>query len=255
LKSAETEAAKPDQVYLFATCLIDLFSPQSGLDAVELIESAGIRVEFPQAQTCCGQPSYTAGFTEDARAVAAAQLGLFPEPWPIVVPSGSCGGMLKRHWPELFADDPERLSRAQDIAGRVVELTDFLLQLDLKFRPADEQPVKVALHTTCSARREMNTLLAGREMLGRLPGVELVEHEHEPECCGFGGAFAVKHAPISAAMTRDKIEAIKAAGCDALISADCGCLMSMNGMLERDGSDLRGMHLASFVRSRIVESQ
>ncbi len=242
---------KPSQVYLFATCVIDLFSPQSGLDAVQLIESAGVRVIFPQGQTCCGQPAYTAGHADDARAVAATQLALFSEPWPIVVPSGSCGGMLRLHWPQLFEDDPEQLARAREIASRVVELSEFLLQLDLDFDRADTQPVKVALHTACSARREMDTLRAGRALLGKLPGVCLVEQEHEAECCGFGGAFAVKHAPISAAMTRDKIDAIQATGCDALVSADCGCLMSMNGMLERDDSDLRGEHLASFLRRRL----
>lgn len=124
----------------------------------------------------------------------------------------------------------------------------------MDFAASDPRPIKVALHTSCSARREMNTLHAGRELLRRLPGVVLVEHSHEAECCGFGGTFAVKHPEISAAMAQDKIEALEASGCDALVSADCGCLMNLNCTLERRRSALRGEHIATFVRSRLGRS-
>lgn len=120
------EAAPLSHVYLFATCIIDMFSPQAGLDVVELIERTGVRVVFRPGQSCCGQPAYTSGFLGEARKVAAAQLDLFPQPWPIVVPSGSCGGMLRHHYPRLFADDPQRLQQAKSIAERVVEFTDFV---------------------------------------------------------------------------------------------------------------------------------
>ena len=246
---------RPERVYLFATCLIDLFSPESGLDVVEVLERAGVQVEVPAAQTCCGQPAYTTGFPEEARKVAAAQLELFPQPWPIVVPSGSCGGMLRLHWPRLFADDPVRLEQARAIAARTVEFTEFLLQLDPDFSAASRLPVSVALHTSCSARREMGTLQAGRTLLQRLPGVSVFEQAHEAECCGFGGTFAIKHADISEAMTRDKVEAIEAGACDTLVSADCGCLLNLNCMLAKRSSPLRGVHLASFLRQRLEQGR
>ena len=246
-------AAPPRHVYLYATCVIDLFAPQAGVDAVEVLERFGVTVHFPKDQTCCGQPGYTTGFPEEARRVAAAQLELFPAPWPIVVPSGSCGGMLKHHWPKLFADDDARLAKANDIAARTIEFTDFVVNV-LGFelpRGAQAPATKVALHTSCSARREMSTLPIGRAALAKLPGVELVVHDHESECCGFGGTFSVKHPEISAAMAADKLASIKATGCDRLVSADCGCLLNLNLSLEKRGDALRGEHIASFIRSRL----
>ncbi|MFT4046525.1 MAG: (Fe-S)-binding protein [Solimonas sp.] len=246
-------AAAQRKVYLFATCVIDLFAPQAGIDAVDVLERLGVSVHFPENQTCCGQPGYTTGFPEEARRVAAAQLNLFPEPWPIVVPSGSCGGMLRHHWRKLFADDAGRLAKANDIAARTVEFTDYVVNVLGLALPHDAAgpAVKVALHTSCSARREMGTLPAGRAALAGLPGVELVVHDHEAECCGFGGTFSVKHPEISAAMAADKLAAIKATGCDRLVSADCGCLLNLNLSLEKRGDALRGEHIASFIRSRL----
>jgi len=252
---ADACGEKPQQVYFFATCIIDIFSPQAGLDAIELIENAGVRVIFPQGQTCCGQPAYTTGFPSESRKVVAAQLDLFPGPWPVVVPSGSCGGMLLHHWPRLFEDDPVRLAQARDIASRTVELTAFLLTLGIGAgERAAAPPLKVALHTSCTARREMDTHLSARQLLAQLPGVELVTHGHESECCGFGGTFSVKHPEISGAMAQDKCDAILATGCEALISADCGCLANINGTLAKRGESLRGEHLASFLLRRQRET-
>jgi L-lactate dehydrogenase complex protein LldE len=240
------------QVYLFATCVIDLFAPQAGVDTVDVLERLGVTVHFPRNQTCCGQPGYTTGFPEEARRVAAAQLDLFPQPWPIVVPSGSCGGMLKHHWPKLFADDAVKLAKAKDIAARTIEFTDYVVNvLGLELPDSGSAPVKVALHTSCSARREMGTLPVGRAALAKLPGVELVVHDHEAECCGFGGTFSVKHPEISAAMAADKLASIRASGCDRLVSADCGCLLNLNLSLDKRGDALRGEHIASFIRSRL----
>ncbi|WP_281784489.1 (Fe-S)-binding protein [Sinimarinibacterium flocculans] len=242
------------RVYFFATCVIDLFMPQAGLDAVDVLERCGVEVHFPRAQTCCGQPAYTTGFPEEAAAVAARQLGLFPQPWPIVVPSGSCGGMLRHHWPRLFADDPALAARAKEIASRTVEFSDYLantLGLRLETDDHEAQPLRVALHTSCTARREMDTLEHGRTLLQQLPGVQRVDHDHESECCGFGGTFSVKHPEISAEMAADKLQAIRDSRCDAFASADCGCLLNLNLMLEKQGLPLRGTHLASLIRARM----
>ena len=120
-------AHKPANVYLFGTCVLDLFFPEAGMDAIRLLEREGIRVHFPQGQSCCGQPAYTSGYADEARAVAQNQLGLFPNDWPVVVPSGSCAGMMRHHYPKLFADDPVRKAQAEALSARVFELTEFLL--------------------------------------------------------------------------------------------------------------------------------
>lgn len=249
-------SAAPAHVYLFATCLLDLFAPQAGLDAIELIERLGVRVRFPEGQTCCGQPAYTSGFPVDARAVAAAQLDLFPEPWPIVVPSGSCAGMIRHHWPRLFADDPLRSAQVAALAARTVEFTDFLAGLlGEDWQAPDAAPETLCLHTSCSARREMGTHRVGRQLLARLPGVTLAVHDHESECCGFGGTFSVKQPDISAAMAADKADAILATGCDGFVSADCGCLMNLNLTLEKRGAAIRGEHIASFLLRRLAAGE
>ncbi len=262
-------ATRPQRVYFFATCVVDAMAPGAGVDSIELIRAAGIGVEFPQAQSCCGQPAYTSGYTDEARQVAAAQLDLFPQPWPVVVPSGSCAGMLVHHWPRLFADDPVRLKKALDIGGRVVEFSEFAVStLGLTAaagvgpaagpRLADapvRTPVKVALHTSCSGRREMGTHLPSRALLAELPGVELVDFAREAECCGFGGTFSARHPAISGAMVQDKLQAVCEAGATVLVSADCGCLLNLHHAAERQGGVAAGqprcVHLGSFLRERL----
>ncbi|RTL47878.1 MAG: (Fe-S)-binding protein [Rhodocyclaceae bacterium] len=250
--------APPQQVYLFGTCLIDLFVPEAGMDALRLLEQAGVAVDFPMGQSCCGQPAYTSGNEASARTVAAAQMALFQEDWPIVVPSGSCAGMMRHHWPKLFAADPVLGPRAKVLAERTFELTEFLVEvLKVDFAALHAQstvappPIKVALHTSCSARREMGTRSHGLALLRALPGVELVEQKNEAECCGFGGVFSLKHPDISGAMVADKTAAIEASGCDQLVSADAGCLCNIGHAAEHQGRALKVEHLASFVARRL----
>ena len=261
-------ATRPQHVYFFATCVVDAMAPGAGMDSIELIRAAGIAVEFPQAQSCCGQPAYTSGYTDEARQVAAAQLDLFPQPWPIVVPSGSCAGMLVHHWPRLFADDPVRLKKVQGIRSRVVEFSEFAVTVlglagtggapAAARRLADapvRTPIKVALHTSCSGRREMGTHLPSRALLAELPGVELVDFAREAECCGFGGTFSARHPAISGAMVQDKLQAVRDAGATVLVSADCGCLLNLHHAAQKQGGQASGLprcvHLGSFLRERL----
>lgn len=244
-----TPPATPGDVYFFGTCLIDLFMPEAGLDTITLLERAGVTVHFPEAQSCCGQPAYTSGELEAARDVARAQLGLFPNDWPIVVPSGSCGGMMKLHWPTLFAGTADE-AQAKAVAARVIEFSDFLLNV-LDWQPQDAgTPVKVAVHTSCSARREMNAHRNSWALLDRLDKVERVVHDHESECCGFGGVFSVRHPDISGAMVTDKRNALEQSGAVLYVSGDCGCMMNINGALAKNDRAFRGEHLASFLLKR-----
>jgi L-lactate dehydrogenase complex protein LldE len=249
--------AHPPTVYFFSTCVVDLMAPQAGVDAIRLLQEAGIEVVFPQAQSCCGQPAYSSGFFDEARRVAQSQLAIFPERWPIVVPSGSCAGMIKHHWPKLFAGDAALAAQAQEIADRVIEWSAFAQEvLGLVFPAAAPRPapVKVALHTSCSARREMGTHVPSEALLRALPQVEVVQQARVTECCGFGGTFSARHPDISGAMVTDKLDALRDTGADVVVSADCGCLLNLHHAAEKRraaGEALpRLVHLASFLRER-----
>lgn len=230
--------SKPDKVYFYGTCLVDLFYPEAGMAGIRLLEREGIEVIFPQDQTCCGQPAWTSGYHDEARAVARRQLDLFPEDYPIVVPSGSCGGMMRQHYPQLFRDTPE-LDAARDVAGRVWELTDFLLNV-CRIRLQDlGEPITVAMHTSCSARRELGLGGTGPELLSQLANVTLVEQVRAEECCGFGGTFAVRHPEISGAMVSEKVATLTETGAREFVTTDCGCLMNIDGYAEKQGAPLQ----------------
>lgn len=243
---------RPGAVYFFATCLVDLFFPKAGLAGISLLRREGLKVLYPRDQTCCGQPAYNSGYRDEARRVAEAQLDLFPQPYPILVPSASCAGMMKHHYPELFAGTPQH-ARALEVAGRVWELSGFLTEV-LAIRLRDlGQPLRVALHNSCSARREMDTAQAAETLLGQLAGVELAEHAYKSECCGFGGTFSIKQPELSAAMVGDKADALRATGAPLVVSQDCGCLMNIGGVFEHQGSGPQTLHLAEFLWERTRE--
>jgi L-lactate dehydrogenase complex protein LldF len=242
-------APRPGAVYFFATCLVDLFYPEAGLAGLQLLRRAGLRVVFPTDQTCCGQPAWNSGYRDEARRVAQAQLGLFPEPWPVLVPSGSCAGMMRHHYPRLFAGTPDQ-ARAEAVAGRVYELTGFLVDvLALRLRDLGA-PVAVAVHSSCSACREMGVAHAVDQLLGQLAHVRRVEQAHQTECCGFGGTFAVKEPEISAAMVQDKTAALRDSGAAVVVSQDCGCLMNIGGAFDYQGGGPRTLHIAQFLWER-----
>lgn len=249
--------AKPADAYLFATCLIDQFAPEAGLDTLRLLEREGIRVHFPIEQTCCGQPAYTSGYPDEARAVARRQIDLFPEPWPVVVPSGSCAAMMRHHYPDLFADDPLLSRKAAELAERIFELTEFLVHV-VGFAHSDAgAPCTVALHTSCHARREMGSHETSAALLASLGRVTVAQQARAEECCGFGGTFSLRHPAISAAIVTDKVDSLKASGAERVVSADCGCLFNILGRAERldqeagrSAPSLPGEHIASFLWRR-----
>jgi len=246
-----TYPAKPAEVILFGTCVVDLFFPEAGLDAIRLLEREGIRVHFPHEQSCCGQPAWTSGYVNEAREVARAQLNLLDNGLPVVVPSGSCAGMFRQHYREVFAEEPDTLKRVEDLAERTFELTEFLLHVCKVDWQDLGQPTQIALHTSCSARREMNTHLHARELLGKLANVERLDHDHESECCGFGGTFSVRMPEVSGAMVLDKTRSLRESGAAEMVTADGGCLLNINGSLEKQKQTFRGRHLASFLWERV----
>ena len=239
----------PERAYFFATCLIDLLYPNAGLAGMQLLRRAGVEVLFPADQTCCGQPAFNAGYRDEALAVARAQLDCFPHDIPIVVPSGSCAGMIKTHWPELFAGQPQE-ARALAVAARTYELTEFLVDI-LGVRLTDlGDPIRVAIHTSCSARREMGVADRIETLVAQLGNVEVLTQARKAECCGFGGTFAVKQADVSGAMVKDKTDALRATGAQRVVSQDCGCLMNIGGALERQGNGPETQHIAEFLWER-----
>ncbi len=247
--AGRTYPAKPEAVYFFGTCLVDLFYPQAGLSGMKLLRREGLRVVFPKGQTCCGQPAYNNGRFADARAVARQQLRLFPKPIPVVLPSGSCAGMMRKHYPDLFAGTPDEAA-ARDISERVFELSEFLVHV-LKADFTDlGAPVKVAWHGSCHSQREMGVREEPKTLLRGLANVELVELERERECCGFGGTFSVKEPAVSAAMVADKTADIGNTGAETVVSGDCGCLMNITGALEKQQSPVCGRHIAEFLWER-----
>ena len=239
------------QVALFVTCLVDLFRPSVGMAAVKLLEDAGCDVVVPEGQTCCGQPGYNSGDRPAAIAIARRAIAVLEPYAHVVVPSGSCGGMIKKHYTELFAGDAEWHPRAKALAGKTHELTAFLTGVLGKTSVAARFPAKATYHDSCSALREMGVRPQPRTLLGSVEGLTLTELTERDACCGFGGTFAVKYPDISNAIVEKKTADIKATGADLLISGDMGCLLNMAGKLKREGSSVQVRHVAEVLAGMV----
>ena len=238
------EAPKEPRVGLFVTCLVDLFRPSVGFASVKLLEDAGCRIEVPDAQVCCGQPAYNSGDRKDTAAIARQVIEAFDGYDYVVAPSGSCAGMLRDHYPALFAGDPEMKTRAEAFAGRVWELTSFLVDVLKLDNIRATLPAKATYHDSCSGLRELGVKQQPRRLLSGVNGLELIESPAAETCCGFGGTFCVKYGEISADIAGRKTEAIKATGADLLLAGDMGCLMNMAGKLQREGAAVTVRHVA-----------
>ena len=239
------------RVCLLVTCLVDMMRPRIGFAALRLLEAAGCEVVVPTAQTCCGQPAYNSGDRAAARCLAVKLLAEFEACEYIVAPSGSCAGMVRTHYADLAADDPALARRMAALAAKTYELTDFLVNV-AKFegvpggfagRPIN--PINITYHDSCAGLRELGIQAQPRALLAQLPGVTLSEMQGAEECCGFGGTFSVKFGEISAAIAEKKCEAIRAAGADAIVGGDLGCLLNIEGKLRRMGDEAtQVLHIA-----------
>jgi len=237
-----------ETVQLFITCILDTLYPETGEAVVRVLQRAGVNVEFPAGQTCCGQPSFNAGLRQQALPAAMHTIQVFEHTrGPVVVPSGSCTSMMRRGYLELFAEHPLWLRRAQALAERTFELTEYLVDhlgiTDLGARYNG----KLAYHASCHLLRGIGVQRQPLALLSAVQGAELVELREADECCGFGGVFSAEYAEISSAMLQRKIANIEASEAPLVVSCDAGCITQINGGLHRLGKSQRAVHIAEIL--------
>jgi L-lactate dehydrogenase complex protein LldE len=235
---------EPTQVALLVTCLVDLFRPSIGFAAVKLLEEAGCAVDVPRLQTCCGQPAYNSGDKADAKTIARQVIAAFAGYDYVVAPSGSCAGMVRVHYPEMFADEPDTRAKAEELATRTYELVSFLTDVRGITSVAAQCGKTVTYHDSCSGLRELQVKAQPRQLLASVAGLDLKELPGAEICCGFGGTFGVKYPEISDKMVSDKVADIGTTGADCVLAGDLGCLLQITGKLSRLGSRVEARHVA-----------
>jgi L-lactate dehydrogenase complex protein LldE len=240
------------RVGLFVTCLVDLIRPSVGFAAAKLLEDAGCTVEVPR-QSCCGQPAFNSGDRGTARAIAEQVIEAFAPYDYVVAPSGSCAGMLKAHYPELFHGDPNWLPRADAFAAKTFELVSFLVDVLGVARVDASLEATATYHDACSGLRELGVRTQPRRLLGSVRGLVLKEMRDADVCCGFGGTFCVKYPDISNAIVEKKAANVAATGAGMLLAGDLGCLMNMAGKLQRDGKTVEVRHVAEVLAGMTSE--
>jgi L-lactate dehydrogenase complex protein LldE len=239
------------RVALFVTCLVDLFRPTVGFAAIKLLQEAGCTVEVPLAQTCCGQPAYNSGDRDDARAIARATIEAFEGFDYVVAPSGSCAGMLRKHYPGLFSGEGAWEERALSFSRKVHELVSFLVDVCGMRAVRASVDGTVTYHDSCSGLRELGIRDQPRRLLATVDGLKLVEMADADVCCGFGGTFCVKYPEISNAIVEQKAANVEASGATTLLGGDIGCLMNVAGKLRRQGSAVEVRHVAEVLAGMV----
>jgi L-lactate dehydrogenase complex protein LldE len=232
------------KVGLFVTCLVDLMRPSIGFAAAHLLEQAGCVVDVPRAQTCCGQPAWNSGDRLTTAAIARRTIEAFEGFDYIVAPSGSCGGMIKRHYVEALAGDTVWEGRAKRLAQRTYELISFLVDVRGMTSVDVSWPATATYHDSCSGLRELGIRQQPRSLLATVRDLTMIDLPDADSCCGFGGTFSVKYPDISNKIVEAKSAAITSTKADLLIAGDLGCLMNMAGKLSREGSRIAVRHVA-----------
>jgi L-lactate dehydrogenase complex protein LldE len=233
------------RVGFFVTCLVDLMRPSIGFAAIRLLEAGGAEVFVPPTQTCCGQPAYNSGDRTDARKLAAKVVAEFEGCDYLVAPSGSCSGMIRTHYADLFADDAAMSRRVEALAAKTHELTDFLVSVLKLERMPGRFDGTVTYHDSCSGLREMGVKAQPRALLAKVPGLKMEEMPTAETCCGFGGTFSIKFGEISARLADNKCGDVVATGADAVVLGDLGCMLNIEGRLRRRGdSTTKVLHVA-----------
>jgi L-lactate dehydrogenase complex protein LldE len=238
------------RVALFIPCFVDQLTPEVGLDVVRVLRRLGYDVDFPQAQTCCGQPAFNSGYWNDARPVAERFVEVFSSAEVIVCPSGSCTTMVRNFYPQLLAESPLR-DRALEVGRKVFEFSEFLIKVAKATDVGASFPHRVTYHDACHALRELGLKQGPRELLRHVRGLELVEMPYSEECCGFGGTFATKFTMISGAMGDTKAGNAEASGAEYITSTDPSCLLHIDGVLRRKKANVRTIYLASVLAQTV----
>ena len=241
------------EIALFATCLVDSLRPSVGIAAIELLQKSGCTVVVPKQQTCCGQPAFNAGNNPLAVQLAKQLIVAFERFAYVVVPSGSCAGMIKEHYPKLLSTEEQWHKRARVLAEKTYELTDFLVNV-LEHADIDaEYDGKVCYHDSCAGLRELGIKQQPRTLLSKVANLELVSMQDEEVCCGFGGMFCVKYSQISDAMVQRKVDNVVACKADTLAAGDLGCLFNIAGKLSRENIPVRVWHIAEILAGLTTE--
>ena len=239
--------SRPERVTLFIQCIVDGIYPEVAEALVRIFERLNIAVDYPPDQTCCGQPAFNSGYRTAARRAARHFIEVFAHSPLIVCPSGSCVAMVRRHYAELFSDDPVWQARAEAAARNTFELTEFLVDVlgvtDLGARFDG----RVTYHDSCHLLRTLGVRDQPRQLLTSIRGLDFVEMADSDRCCGFGGAFSVKYPDISTAMVAEKVDTILATGADTVVGCDMGCLMNIEGYLSRRKHPVRVRHIAQLL--------
>lgn len=236
---------------LLITCILDTLYPDIGNSIVQVLQNAGVKVEFPTDQTCCGQPAYNAGLRQEAIPLARHTIQVFERTQgAVVIPSGSCAAMIRHGYLELFADQPEWLARAQALAQRTFEFSEYLVDVLGLSDVGARFPARIAYHGSCHLLRDLGVDAQPRVLLAAVRDAQIVELPGWDECCGFGGVFSAEFPEISSAMLERKCANIERSGADVIVSCDAGCLTHINGGLQRQGKKPRVMHLAQVLAHR-----
>jgi L-lactate dehydrogenase complex protein LldE len=242
------------KVFLFIPCFVDQLIPQVGLDVVRVLRRIGYAVDFPEAQTCCGQPAFNTGYWDEARPLAERFVRIFGSAEAVVSPSGSCTTMVRNFYPELLAGSPLH-EDAVKLGQRVHEFAEFLVKVAKVTDVGSTFPHKVTFHDSCHALRELHLKPEPRELLKNVRGLELVDLPNSEECCGFGGGFSFKYAMISAAMGDTKAGNIEKSGAEYVGACDSSCLLHIEGILRRKKLKARTIHLASILAQTAAASE
>lgn len=247
-----TTSARP-RIALFVTCLVDLMRPEIGFSAIRLLEHGGCEVVVPEGQTCCGQPAYNSGDRKTAHELAVQVLGALEGYDYVVIPSGSCAGMIKVHYFDLFTNDPQFTQRMSALSPKIFELTDFLHRiLKLENLPSRIQGT-ITYHDSCSGLRELGVSEQPRALLSKIPGLELREMKDCQTCCGFGGTFSLKYGNVSSAIVDEKIQNIQQSGAQAVVLGDLGCMLNIEGRLRRLGDErTQVLHVAQVLAGDVA---
>jgi L-lactate dehydrogenase complex protein LldE len=243
------------RVYLFVTCLVDTFFPGVGEGMVRVLDRLGVDVEFPAAQTCCGQPAFNSGYRKDAKEVAERFISIFgnaledrrDEETYIVCPSGSCTTMLKVFYKELLSNSLSQLDKLATITNKTYEFSEFLVNVMKTADVGASYEGVVTYHDSCHLLRELGVKDEPRRLIEAVRGIEFREMEMHDACCGFGGTFSIKFPRVSVSMLDEKIDCIISSGADTVVSSDMGCLMNIGGALSRRKIPVRVMHIAELL--------